>query len=85
MAKPKPHIYHVPKDHHIAAKMKKGGKMKVTMSRMGDEPNETGSYEMQEEMAEPDEGPTPGAPTVPPKSKAKKHIDYLKEKRRVVT
>lgn len=86
MAKPKPHTYHVPKDHPVASKMKKGGVMNVRMKRMADDPGEDGTFEMQEEMATQADSPTPGAPTMPAKGKGKKAaIDYLKERRRVVT
>lgn len=82
MAKSTPHKYLVPKTHPIACKMKKGGLMKVTMSRTGDEPDDQGNYEMAEESAE---SVTPGAPTAPPGSKEKKYLKHLKENRRVVT
>lgn len=83
MAKSPAHVYKM--KHHLGAKMKKGGLMHVRMKKTNDEPDSDGMDSYEEEMAEQVAAPTPGAPAVPPKSKARKHIEYLKERRRVVT
>jgi hypothetical protein len=75
MAKSKPTVY-LPKDHPVAMKMKKGGR--ITLTKVADDADESGHAF---EADEPTPGPTqPGVPAGTNSRRSKVNaIDYVKK------